>query len=405
MPPTQLQSDDIAILHDRLVNHGGAEQVAFELARTFDAPIIAGIVDEEIVPDDIGTIEAFPGRVGQRAMQSHYLVQDCYQMQAWQHVEEAHEYDTLIINKTNPGWYVPKDRQTTVWYLHSTPRGLYDQFHRDGGHWATRVLKTPMRPLYAPNTRYADAWACNSELVQRRMERYWDVPRTDSDVIYPPVDVSHYSPDHATTGDFYFTFSRLRGHKCVDEIIDAFNQLHRDPDQDYQLLVGGDGPARDELEEMAGPNVEFLGYVSEAEKARLLSEAKAGIFAAENEDFGMVPIEFMAAGTPVLGVRDGYTQHQVLDGKNGLLFSRQGGHLRERIRMFERHGVEWSGERIAGFAERFSADRFRSAMRVVVAQAQRETAVTVPWEQAQQEAEDVADVDPLAELRADGGDQ
>ena len=393
-------TDDVAILHDQLVTRGGAERVAFEHARTFDAPILAGVVDHKIVPDDVEAVQVFDSRIGKRCMRSHYLVQDLYQMQAWQHVEEAYEYDTLIVNKTNPGWFVPRDDQTTVWFLHSTPRGLYDQFYRQGSDWKTRLLKTPMRPLFLPNTRYADAWACNSDLVQRRMDRYWDVPEDEVNVIYPPVDVESCSPDHADTKNYYFTVSRLRGHKRIGEIVEAFNQLAKD-DGDYRLLVAGEGPDRDRLEGMAGENVEFLGYVDEAEKYRLLSEAKAGIFNAENEDFGIVPIEFFASGTPVIGVDDGFTRHQILHGKNGYTFARQGGHLRETIRLFEQRGVKWSADQIASFAERFSTRRFREEMRDLVERAEQRSEVTVSWDES-----DVAvDADPLASLRTDGGDQ
>lgn len=393
-------NDDIAVLHDQVMTRGGAERVAFEMARTFDAPILAAVVDQDVVPDDVEVRQVFDSWLANRCMRSHYIIQDLFQMQRWQYVEEAHGFDTLIINKTNPGWYVPKDTQTTVWYLHSTPRGMYDQFHREGSGLIPRLLKIPMRPLYAPNTRYSDGWACNSELVERRMDRYWDIDNGDVDVIYPPVDVEACSPDYAETEDYYFTVSRLRGHKRIGDIIEAFNQLNRSGEE-YQLKIAGTGPDEDRLKEMAGENVEFLGYVAEEEKYRLLSEAKAGVFAAENEDFGIVPIEFAASGTPVIGVKDGFTQHQVADRRSGYTFARQGGHLRETIRLFERQGVQWSADRIAEFAQRFSRDRFREEMRSLVETAQERSTITTPWEGS--EVEDVEEPEPMASLRTDGG--
>lgn len=369
---TTSTDNEIAILHDQIRAIGGAELVAFELARTFDCPIYAGFVDETLPPDDVEVREVFDSRVGQRLMQSHYLVQDVYQMLAWQHVEDLYEFDTLVINKTNPGWFVPRDTQTTVWYLHSTPRGQYDQFHSHGKSFISRMVKTPMRPLYRPNIAYADSWACNSELVERRMNRYWDVDSDDIDVIYPPVDLDGLSPDRDETGDYYATISRLREHKRIDEIIQAFDG------RDERLVIAGDGPDRERLEEMAPDNVDILGFVPEEEKARLLAGAKAGIFAAENEDFGLVPCEFFASGTPVLGIRDGYTQYQIADGENGLLFDR--GELETAVDRFETEGVDWTDEEIHDFADRFSAERFQTQMREVVARAREESEVTVPWD-------------------------
>lgn len=364
---------NIAILHDQIRARGGAEHVGFELARAFDAPIYAGYVDEGLVPEDVEVREVFDGRAGQRLMESHYLVQDLYQMLAWQHVEELYTFDTLIVNKTNPGWFVPRDTQTTVWYLHSTPRSQYDQFHDHGRSFLSRLIKTPMRPLYRPNIAYADVWACNSELVERRMNRYWDINSDDINVIYPPVDLEGLSPDIAPTDNYYVTISRLQDHKRIDEIICAF------ADRDEQLIVMGEGPERKRLEQLATDNVQFTGFVSDEKKAVLLSEAKAGVFAAENEDFGLVPVECFASGTPVIGVREGYTQHQIIDGKNGVLFDR--GRLRAALNRFEAAGVSWSDEELHEFARQFSVRRFRREIRDLVARAREESIVTTPWEE------------------------
>lgn len=370
----------IAIAHDQIMTKGGAERVAFEMARQFNAPIYAGAIDDDIVPDDVEAEQIFDGRVGKRMMRSHYLLQDVYQMQGWQHVDELYDHDVIIENKTNPWWFVPQDDQTVVRYCHSPPRALYDQFHRQGGHWLTRVLKTPMRTLFRQTIPYADAWACNSELVQQRLVSYLGV--RDTSVVYPPVDVGDYG-QHRTErdGNFFLTVSRLRGHKRIDEIIEAFNQLDKH-DDGYRLVVCGEGADRDRLEEMAGDHVEFRGYVAEEEKRRLMAEAKAFVMAAENEDFGLTPVESFASGTPVIGVKDGYTQHQIADGKNGMLYSRQGGHLRERIRHFERVGVEWDAARLEEFAERFATDRFRNEMAAVVERARAQSEVEPRWADA-----------------------
>lgn len=386
---------DVAIAYDQLTVHGGGEVVAFEFARALDAPIYAASVDEDIVPEDVTAVELFDGAIPQRLLNSHYLLADAFQMLAWQHVPELYEHDTILLCKNNPGWFVPKDTQTVLKYCHSPPRGPYDRFHEQGSGLANRLLQMPMRMLYRQNVSFVDAWACNSELVQRRIDSYWDIHPERVNVIHPPVEVDSYGSDLAPDRDYYFTFSRLEDHKRVDEIINAFDQLG----DGYRLVVGGDGTERERLESMAPPNVEFVGYMDEEEKRRRLAEAKAFVFAAVNEDFGIVPIEAMASGTPVIGVKDGYTQHQVLNRKNGLTWARQGGHLREAIRRFERHGVEWDAERIKSFAEQFGTERFRRKIRQWVAAAVEETRVEAPWEGDDIDHEHA----PRAPARADGG--
>lgn len=387
---------DIAIAHDQLYVKGGAEHVAFEMARALDAPIYCAKLNEDIVPDDVEAHCIVDSRVGKWAMDSHYLAQDLYQMQRWQNVQELYEYDTVVINKTNPGWFVPKPRQTTIWYVHSTPRGQYDQFHKHGGTALSRILKTPMRPLYRPNIAYADAFATNSEEVQRRMERYWDIPRGESTVIYPPVPTETFGSSVASSGDYYFTFGRLVDHKRVGDIVKAFTALG----PHYQLVVGGDGPQRDALECLAGENVRFVGFMDEEEKRRRLSECTAFVFAAEQEDFGMTPIEAMASGTPVIGVDEGFTTHQIQNGRNGYLWPREQARLRETIQHLETVGVEWAPERIEEFADRFNADRFRQEFRELVASTEERAAVDVEWE-SRQEHEGIR----AAAVTADGGAQ
>lgn len=369
----QREEVSIAIAHDQFRTLGGAERVAIELARTFDAPIYTMRVEEGVLPEDV-TVHNLAGVRGTWLMRRHYLLQDAYQMLAWQHQPPLYEYDTIIQNKTNPYWFVPKDTQTVVRYCHSTPRGLYDQFRRQGGGFLSAALKTPQRTLYQQVVPYADAWAANSDLVARRMEKYFGLNPASIQTIYPPVETDAFSPDDTPTEDFYLCLSRLRGHKRIGDVIRAINQLNRSGET-YRLVVAGEGPERGALEELAGPHVEFVGYVDEAKKRRLMSGAKALIFAAENEDFGMVPIESMAAGTPVIGVNEGFTKHQIQDGKNGIGFPMQGGHLRETIRHFDREGVEWSDDEIAAYAEHFSVGRFREKMKSLVARAQQRSTV------------------------------
>lgn len=363
-------SDDIAILHDSLNTNGGAERVAYDMARTFDAPIYAMFVDESVPPDGVEWHELC-GSLGQRISESHYMAEDVYQMHQWQRQPDLTKFDTLIVNKNNAGWYVPMDDQTTIWYLHSTPRNLYDRYQTNGGRGVVGDIISPiMRSLYKPNIRYADYWVCNSDLVARRLGRYWDV---DADaVVYPPVDLSAFGHDREETGDYYVTVGRLAGHKRVDHIIQAANVLR------VPLKVAGTGREYDNLADQAGPTVEMLGYVSEDRKQDLLSGAKGFIMAAENEDFGLTPIEAMASGTPVIGIRDGFTQYQIIDESNGMLYEK--GDLAGGITRFENNGVAWGEKEIESWARKhFGQEQFRAGMAQAIREAKARTEVTTSW--------------------------
>jgi len=380
-----------AIVHDQFRVMGGAERVACAMARLLDCPIYAGRVDDGVVPADVDVREVFDGRVGRRAMRSHYMVQDAYQMLAWQQQPALREYDTLVVNKTNPLWYVPQEHQTVVAYIHSTPRGLYDQFARSEYGIAKRGLKMWMRTLFETNRCTPDALACNSELVKRRIGLHWG--RDDVACIHPPVDTDAFGQDAARgDGDYLFTVSRLHDHKRVDELVAAARQL------DCDVIIAGDGPARERLTREAPRNVQFTGYVSDAEKAALLADAEAVWFGAENEDFGIVPIEALASGTPVIGVRDGYTQYQIRDGENGVLYDRGVDNLVAAIERFGREGVAMDAAALEQYADQFSAARFRERFYEWLRLVERTTGVDVTHDTRDRDGRERVPVE------ADGGE-
>lgn len=363
-------SPDVAILHDQFRTLGGAERVAVEMARALDAPIYAARVDDGILPSDVDAVELFNGLAG-RAMHSHHHLQDLVQMYGWQHRPEVWDYDIILLNKTNPMWYVPRDHQTVLAYLHSTPRGFYDQFDVQGGG-ASTVLYTIMRTLFNGNRIRPDAMACNSELVQRRAELYWN-RQHDLQTIYPPVPVNEFDPKSSETGEYYVSIGRLSRNKRVGEIVNAFLG------SENTLKVAGDGNQRDKLEDMAqhSDNIEILGYVSEQKKRNLLSGAKATIMNAECEDFGITPIESMAAGTAVIGVDEGYTSEQISDGQTGVLYQR--GRLKQAIGRFSRDGVIATESEIADSVDGFSSARFRREVVEWVLSSAGRTDIETDW--------------------------
>lgn len=358
---------DVAVVHGNYFAHGGGEVVAEHLARTFDAPLYYGFGDTDVIPDnELEHIGLFDDKVWNWFKDSIYF-RDLYYMWSWQHVPELYDYDVIIQSGNEMGWYVPPDDQVIVKYVHSTPRTPYDRFPDVGGATFSRLYAFVARLLYMPNVPYPDKYVANSELVARRVKRYWGVD--DVGVAYPPVEVDTYQSGDSE--EFYFTFSRLFEPKRIDEIVRAFN-VHTDK----RLVVGGTGPQEAELKRIAGENVEFRGYLTEEEKRDLLSRAKAFVFAARNEDFGIVPIEAFASGTPVIGIRDGFTQYQIHDGENGILYDRGVSPLVDAIDRFESEGVTMDGSAIASEAELYSLEQFRNRMTSFVEEAVEQASIT-----------------------------
>jgi len=370
-----------AIAYDQVKVMGGGEKVAFEAARALNCPIYTFEKNEDIIPDDVEVID-LSGRVGKRIMGMHYHFKDIYHMSQWQHVPALHDVDTVIELKTNTYWYVPQDTQTVVRYTHSTPRNLYDQFHRRGGDLTGDVLKTMQRMLYQQVVPYADAWIANSHLVASRINQYFGIRDREIATIHPPVETSAFSPGDAETQEYLFSVGRL----AVNKRIGLLREIAEHTDE--KIVVAGTGPKKETLTETPMPdNLEYLGYISEAEKQRRLSEATATLFLAENEDFGIVPIESMAAGTPVIGVDEGYTRYQIQHLKNGLLVDPTVESVTTAIRGMHGHGVRWSEEQIAAFASQFNTERFHEELLETIQTAEKQATVSTEFDYPFPEAE------------------
>lgn len=391
---------NLAIAHKDYDVYGGGEVLAEDLARTFECPLFVGHGGEE-PPEDVDVRVIAPDSPLHKLMDRGGALRGIGHMLHWRDNADAElsEYDTVITSGNEPLWWLPRDDQTVIAYTHSTPRWMYD-LHHDMQGFVGRTYNQLQRRLYEGTVKRPDLWVANSELIARRIKRYWNVPDGQIRVVYPPVPTREYDPNAAETEDYYLYLGRLAGHKRVGEVVDAFAQLDRDDSFGGHLVVAGKGPEREALEAAAPNSTEFLGFVSEQKKRELYAGARAVIYPAQNEDFGMVPVEAMAAGTPVIGVDEGFTRFQIQDEKNGLTYSREDGHLRESIRHFDREGVAWSSEEIAAFARKhFSVQQFRGGMRAAVDEAEELARIETPW-MADEEALDREQVP----ARADGGE-
>jgi glycosyltransferase involved in cell wall biosynthesis len=173
--------------------------------------------------------------------------------------------------------------------------------------------------------------------------------------VYPPVEVDRFSLQ-TDKEDYYLTTSRLVSYKRVDLIVRAFNEM-----PDRELIVIGDGPEFETLNQLAGPNVTMLGHQPDDAVTRHMENARAFVFAAE-EDFGIVPVEAQACGTPVIAYGRGGATETVVPETTGVFFERQEvGALKQAVREFEDVRPQLHPPDIRAHAEQFDVSSFRTS--------------------------------------------
>ncbi|MGC9334830.1 MAG: glycosyltransferase, partial [Anaerolineae bacterium] len=182
---------------------------------------------------------------------------------------------------------------------------------------------------------------------------------TESAIIYPPVDTGSFlTAANGQVQDYYLIVSRLIPYKRIDLAVQAFNQLG------LPLWIGGDGRDRASLEAMAGPNVRFLGRVPDEELADLMAGCRAFLFPGL-EDFGITPVQAMAAGRPVIAFAGGGAMDYVVEGKTGAFFREQTPEsLAEVVRTFDTASADPSV--IRAHALKFDVRVFKSQLRAFV---------------------------------------
>lgn len=366
---------DIAIVHRQYGEMGGAEKLTNTLAHMFDAPIYTSFVNENISPDNIDVIGLFNESPLLPIIKNVTTFRNFYYMWKWMYRPELKDYDIIIQSGGNDtGWYVPHDDQILIRYVHSTPRTPYDQFQDRGKSSIIKIYGTVARVLDQHTIKYPDSFVANSDLVAYRMEKYWD--ETPDKIAYPPVDVEKWNVQ-VDTKDYFLTYSRLVESKRIEQIVETFTE------RDEKLIICGSGPKENRLQQISSNynNIEIRGFVPQQELYKLVSGAQAVIYNAKNEDFGYVPVESMAAGTPVIGVRDGFTKFQIQDrneegfsdGRVGIVFD----DICEGIERFRQEGVSANESEIKQEAMKYNMDQFREKMGQIVKETISETPVEV----------------------------
>lgn len=232
------------------------------------------------------------------------------------------EFDLVIVSAT--GAYSPNLVKTKpgarFCYCHTPPRYLYGlpTAREWKKHWWIRIpaeiTNHFLRLIDFKSAQKVDFFIANSKNTAERIKKFY---RRKAQVIYPPVEISdRLLSARPQSGKYFLAGGRLARAKRIDLPIKACTKLNL-PLKVFGRIFAGYG---EDLKMIAGPKVDFLGEVSEKEKARFFAGCQAFIFSAEEEDFGIVPVEAMAAGKPVIALRQGGVKESVIEGKTGEFF-------------------------------------------------------------------------------------
>ena len=357
-----MDSRKISLTHDWLVQKGGAEGVLSSLLDIWgDVPIYTMVYDAQGPCKDffIGrTIEAsFLQRLPSATKRYRSFLP---LMPLAVEQLDLNDYSLIISSSYSftKGIITGPD-QLHICYLHSPVRYAWDlqhQYLRETGlhsgvkSWLVKIVLHYIRLWDQHSANRVDYFVANSHFVARRI---WKAYRREATVIYPPVDVTSFVLQEKKD-DYYLAISRLVPYKKMSLIINAFTLL-----PDKELIVIGDGPLLEILKSRSGKNVKVLGYQSKDTVVDYMQRAKALIFAAM-EDFGIVPVEAQACGTPVIAYGKGGALETVIEGETGLFFYEQTvDALVDAVNRFESGEYTFSPQAIRKNAERFSKERFQ----------------------------------------------
>jgi glycosyltransferase involved in cell wall biosynthesis len=357
----------IAVVCDWLVTYAGAERVLEQILNIFPDADLFALVD--FLPDN------------QRYFIQHKKVTTTF----IQHLPKAKKkyrnylpFMPIAIEQLNLSAYdlvissshcvakgvLTGPDQVHISYVHSPIRYAWDlqhQYLQEAGlthglkSKIARLILHYMRIWDSRTSNGVDYFIANSHFIAKRI---WKCYRRKAKVIYPPVDIEKFEYCNDKE-DYYITASRIVPYKKMDLIVEAFSHM-----PDKKLVVIGTGPDYNKIKKKSGVNVELKGYLADNEMKRYMQHAKAFVFAAE-EDFGIIPLEAQACGTPVIAYGKGGALETIRglgqsENPTGVFFSEQTvASLCNAVTEFEQHEQEISYQDCRAQAEKFGIERFK----------------------------------------------
>ena len=360
----------IALVHDYLVQYGGAERVLEALTEIWpEAPIYTLIYDKGAVHgkfDDKTVRTSFLQKMP--FAKKHHRIFPPLMMMAIEQFNLDY-YDIVISDSSSFAKNIITGPNTLhISYCHTPMRYGWDDCQYYTQEYSFPGVVKTISPLLMNYIRMwdwqatngVDKFIANSKFVQGRIKKYYN---RKSIVINPPVGVNNFyiSPAEKIE-DYFLLVGRMMKYKKMDLVIRAFNKMK------LPLKVVGRGVELKNLQKIAGPTIEFLGRVSDEELRNVYSRAQGFIFPQE-EDFGIVAIEALASGRPVIAYRAGDVEENIEDGKTGVFFEEQAeADIIKAIKRFEK--IDFDPKYIKQQAERFDKERFKRQIENLVSSCQ-----------------------------------
>ncbi len=345
----------VALVYDRVNKWGGAERVLLALHELFPhAPLYTAVYDAQLAP----WAQVFPAVIP-TFLQHFPLAKSQHELYPWATplaLESLNfdQYDVVIsVSSADAKGIITKPKTFHLCYCLTPTRYLWShaQFYQDQlgmGDLSSPLFNYLKRWDVVASSR-PDAYLAISKTVKHRIAKYY---LRDSEVVYPPVDVGTFAQvaDKPSVSDYFLWVGRLVAYKRAQLVVETFNELR------IPLVVIGLGSLAEKLRQIANDNIYLLGHLPENELNGYYQHAKGLIFFHE-EDFGIVPVEAMAAGTPVIGLNSGGVSDTVVDGTTGILVEDSVPALKNAILNW--YQQQFDNEVIKTHAQKFSKDRFK----------------------------------------------
>jgi glycosyltransferase involved in cell wall biosynthesis len=347
-----------ALVHDWLNQIGGAEDVLETLVQMFpSAPLYTSLYWRNGMPDHWQNWDIRPSFIDKLpfAHKKQQLYLPLYPFAFEQF--DFRGYDLVLSNKSGFCHGIITDPETVhICYCLTPTRYVwrYAQYaEQEQLGNLTRLGLAPFLTFLRQWDRLAadrvDHFIAISQGVQKRIAKVY---RRESTIIYPPVETSRFTPTPQPE-EYYFFVGRLVPYRRLDVLIEAFNELGR------PLVIAGSGRDRARLEALAKDNVTFLGYVPDEELPRWLANCRAFVWPGE-EDFGIAPVQAMAAGRPVIAYGAGGALDTVVPGTGVLFYAQTAAAIREAVRVLDSTAV--SPDFITSHASQFDTAVFQQKL-------------------------------------------
>lgn len=307
----------VAFIHYWLTRMRGGERVLEAFSRLFpEADIFTHVVEREKLSQRLASHEISTTYISKLPFaRSQYQKYLSFMPRALEELDLS-DYDLVISSESGPAkGIIPRPDAFHLCYCHSPMRYIWDLYpdYVGGAGWLARQVFPHMahrlRNWDVTSSARVDQFVANSSFVAKRIEKYY---RRESEIVFPPVDVSRFEPEAPVAQEDYFLAAgEFVGYKRFDVVVDAFTKLG------LPLVVVGDGEEIKRLKARAGSNVTFAGRVPFTELRRLFQTCRALVFPGL-EDFGMIPVEVMAAGRPVIAYGRGGALDTVIPGLSGI---------------------------------------------------------------------------------------